>query len=761
MFLGSPFNSNITGWNMSSAENLYGMFKNNLVFNQPIGSWDISNARDFRFMFDSTAVFNQDITEWDTQHLVGATAMFRGARAFNQDIGSWNVSVAEDMEFMFQGAEAFDQDLGMWDVSMVANMRGMFSDMNFNQDISPWLVANVANMDSMFFNNSTFNRDLSDWCVGAIPVQPEGFSNSIDQEHLPNWGTCADFNSENNLIFDANFNIPRLETYWDLWVDEYSDNVVNGATVRNESGLRVFEITNGGGPVTWAIQLNQYLTNTQIERLEVGATYAISFTLQADEPRPVGLFIGQDYPPYTSFSQTNYTATTQPNSYTTQFMLDEIYPKMKISFELGTSDVPVSINNVFLRKVADPLTMYMPDQQAYTIDTTLTSVYISGVPEDGFNAFQYTLEYNTDSLELDLLGNNGTLTDNYELSYNTEEPGTIMVAGTGIDPISTDGPLTHFKISYKTGGISHIRLKDVMLNEGDPTVYWRDARIDATRLVCGDVTGDFSISALDAAYILRHTVRLAPQYPLEGAGFIAGDVTGNGSVTAYDAYFVLRETVGFETTLNCASTVYELKKSSWSPELISEVVVGEESFRIPLMVTNFDEPINSFEIELDANINAQVIGLPSDWQQVTHLEDGRLRLSMFGLSPLETPSLSVDKGYFSDISFSARFNESDWVEHQQSIAEELVQPQNFELAQNYPNPFNPVTQIQYTLPMEAQVQLVIFNSLGQKVAILVNSRQPAGNHTVSFDAAQLSSGVYLYQLTVPGFTQTRKMMLVK
>lgn len=53
---------------------------------------------------------------------------------------------------------------------------------------------------------------------------------------------------------------------------------------------------------------------------------------------------------------------------------------MKISFEFGTSDVPVSVNNVYLRKVADPLSMYVPNQQVYTIDTTYTSVYVSGVP---------------------------------------------------------------------------------------------------------------------------------------------------------------------------------------------------------------------------------------------------------------------------------------------------------------------------------------------------------------------------------------------
>jgi hypothetical protein len=88
-------------------------------------------------------------------------------------------------------------------------------------------------------------------------------------------------------------------------------------------------------------------------------------------------------------------------------------------------------------------------------------------------------------------------------------------------------------------------------------------------------------------------------------------------------------------------------------------------------------------------------------------------------------------------------------------------PTSFSLEQNYPNPFNPTTVIQYNLPRSTSVSLKVYNTLGQEVRTLVNGSQPAGRHTVEFDARSLASGVYLYKLEAGTFVATRKLLLLR
>ncbi len=89
-------------------------------------------------------------------------------------------------------------------------------------------------------------------------------------------------------------------------------------------------------------------------------------------------------------------------------------------------------------------------------------------------------------------------------------------------------------------------------------------------------------------------------------------------------------------------------------------------------------------------------------------------------------------------------------------------PTEYTLYQNYPNPFNPSTTIKFDLPEQNFVELRVYNLLGQEVAALLNKKLSAGNHVVNFNAENLPSGIYIYQINVKGkFNSSRKMLLIK
>ena len=92
-------------------------------------------------------------------------------------------------------------------------------------------------------------------------------------------------------------------------------------------------------------------------------------------------------------------------------------------------------------------------------------------------------------------------------------------------------------------------------------------------------------------------------------------------------------------------------------------------------------------------------------------------------------------------------------------------PTNFSL-ENYPNPFNPTTKIDYALPVAGPVKIIIYNTLGQQVRVLVNQEQEAGRYSVEWDSRNdhhqaLSSGVYILRMQTDGFVKDKKLLLLK
>jgi hypothetical protein len=86
---------------------------------------------------------------------------------------------------------------------------------------------------------------------------------------------------------------------------------------------------------------------------------------------------------------------------------------------------------------------------------------------------------------------------------------------------------------------------------------------------------------------------------------------------------------------------------------------------------------------------------------------------------------------------------------------------SYRLEQNYPNPFNPSTEISFTLAKSEKVKLTVYNLLGEQVAVLVNGMRNAGPQAVTFNAKNLSSGIYFYKLEAGSTVLAKKMMLLK
>ncbi len=96
-----------------------------------------------------------------------------------------------------------------------------------------------------------------------------------------------------------------------------------------------------------------------------------------------------------------------------------------------------------------------------------------------------------------------------------------------------------------------------------------------------------------------------------------------------------------------------------------------------------------------------------------------------------------------------------------NVDEETITPSTFALGNAYPNPFNPSTSFEFTVAQAGNVNITVYNALGQEIATLVDGNKGVGTYLVNWDAANMASGVYFYTLNAPGFTATQKMLLLK
>jgi len=225
-------------------------------------------------------------------------------------------------------------------------------------------------------------------------------------------------------------------------------------------------------------------------------------------------------------------------------------------------------------------------------------------------------------------------------------------------------------------------------------------------------------------------------FPLKSSYSILGIKTGKGEVMAQDARpYELSDTQTFYFNIE-AVNVESIHKITW------ELVNIPERWKMVL-----NDKITGREINLREQAS-YIFSVPAS------------EISISNSSPFDHQNFGSVKRKTSGNSF--RFKVQVIPETAVSIHEPEKLPEDYVLEQNYPNPFNPSTVIRYQLPDAGEVRLEVFDVLGQQVATLLNSEnKQAGTHSVIFDAAGLTSGIYFYRLTAGNITKTRTLMLIK
>ena len=412
--------------------------------------------------------------------------------------------------------------------------------------------------------------------------------------------------------------------------------------------------------------------------------------------------------------------------------------------------------NIFAQDFSD-YTVYL--RTVITTDTSLViPVYISKInPEDSVQSFQFDLII-PEGLEYTGYHTEGTHSSGTLVAAKISDT-LLTLASASIVNLEGSKPLIELSFNGKPAKDYSLVFGNVFLNN-QIISDTRMGRVVVIRQL-GDIDDDGTVLAYDAAKVLQYSVGLEPlpvidPLPWDIWRFKTADVDNNNQIQAADATKILEYSVGLIDTFD----------GSPQKSMTSEVHIIIEDGAI---IFHSDDPIlRSFNLSLPVDdrfkYGEPVISRTS--LSAINEDSKELRIGISSLKSLEGSFLKIPVELFDaeylDMSYINNVTPSSKRLYKYTIQDNdtdlLTQ---FSLFQNYPNPFNPSTQIQYTLPEATQVTLEVFNSVGKKVMKLVNGQKSAGDHIATFDASGLSSGLYLYKLTTPSFTETKKMLLVK
>ncbi|MFZ4621871.1 MAG: FlgD immunoglobulin-like domain containing protein, partial [Bacteroidota bacterium] len=307
--------------------------------------------------------------------------------------------------------------------------------------------------------------------------------------------------------------------------------------------------------------------------------------------------------------------------------------------------------------------------------------------------------------------------------------------------------------------------------------------------IYGDVSGNGTITAFDGAMVLQYVVSAATFTPLQ---LKVGDVSGSGALSSLDASYILQRAVGLISSF----------PGGLGKQERAEAVLSAFSFRIQKsakqdefdLFVSVNKASNVYGIAMELGFDSSVVSpvmmakteVTDSMSLAYRFPDGTANMALAGITPLASAGdiikftfrLKVPNYPKNAVLFTMKkfiLNETDHTDDIGGITlnvHDLAQlPTIYKLEQNYPNPFNPSTTINYQLPEDGSVKIVIYNMLGQVVRTLVNEVQSAGYYSMVWNGSdesdrKVSTGVYIYRIEAYGpqnkrFTEVKKMLMIK
>lgn len=402
-------------------------------------------------------------------------------------------------------------------------------------------------------------------------------------------------------------------------------------------------------------------------------------------------------------------------------------------------------------------------------------VKMKNTPAQGYISYQFDVLYDTSYFRALGISQNGTLTgtNGWTALANVLTPGVIRIGAFGASNIAADGDLIHLRFLL-TGreGSSQLRLRNFVVNSGNPSVQTINGNITLIARVCGDANVDGAVFAEDASLTLQHsigTITLTPQ------GIVNADVDETGSITSFDAALILRNVLGLPQPVNtCFGSA--LAKSP-----VTAAIIEASSFRMSnnnglISLSNVAGSEKVYAMEFDITAEAGRISaadLRYSGQSVmgytNKISDNTVRVAIIAAEGFNTGDFTLEvlnpSGNSTVTVSNLKVNGNSSAGFKMNSSS-VAGPADYNLAGAYPNPFNPSTNIQFSVPVSGMVTLEVYDILGSKVRTLISDVLEAGTRTVTFDARDdfgkgLASGNYIVLMRAGSFTKSIKINLLK